>query len=78
MAICDPRNAIFEKGCMMQDGKLITNCPHCGRVSAPHENYCANCGSQLRPPAKFCPKHGKMSGNYCVVCGSRLLTEKEM
>nr|DAQ87456.1 MAG TPA: hypothetical protein [Caudoviricetes sp.] len=35
MAICDPRNAIFEKGCMMQTGKLITNCPHCGRVSAP-------------------------------------------
>nr|DAU30133.1 MAG TPA: putative cytoplasmic protein [Caudoviricetes sp.] len=60
---------------MMQTGKLIKNCPHCGRVSVIHENYCPNCGSRLRPPAKYCPKHGKMSGNYCYVCGSRLLTD---
>jgi serine/threonine protein kinase len=54
-------------------GKLL--CPACGQPARDDDNFCINCGQQLRQSLRRCQRCGGWPGRddkYCIFCGAAL------
>jgi len=47
----------------------VVQCPHCGRTNAEGSQYCAECGSSLRPACNRCGATLTIEARFCASCG---------